>query len=344
MGAPLSLDQRCEISNLKNVHVFESTFKLEWMNDPWTDLQLASDWLMNLEIDFRPDVIHLNQYTFGSLPWSAPVLTVAHSCVLSWWKGVHGQSAPEEWNKYRDLVQNGLTHSDAVVAPSSAMATMVQENYNYTRPINIIYNGLDPQRFVRGAKRKTILSVGRVWDPAKNISALVDVAAELPWPVFIAGENSPGEHLNGTNVHYKGKISSFHLKSLFGSASIYALPARYEPFGLSILEAALSGCALVLGNVNSLQELWNGAAVFVNPSKKEELIEAITFLVKHPLMTKEYARLAIRRASRYGSRRMIRNYQHLYETMMQTKKQRSRIRPRTIHRAVEHPDHVSGTL
>ena len=35
------------------------------------------------------------------------------------------------------------------------------------------------------------------------------------------------------------------------------LPARYEPFGLSILEAALSGCALVLGDLPSLRELWD---------------------------------------------------------------------------------------
>ncbi len=32
------------------------------------------------------------------------------------------------------------------------------------------------------------------------------------------------------------------------------LPARYEPFGLSVLEAALSGCALVLGDIPSLRE------------------------------------------------------------------------------------------
>ena len=41
-------------------------------------------------------------------------------------------------------------------------------------------------------------------------------------------------------------------------ASIYALPARYEPFGLSILEAALSGAALVLGDIPSLREVWGG--------------------------------------------------------------------------------------
>lgn len=33
--------------------------------------------------------------------------------------------------------------------------------------------------------------------------------------------------------------------------------------GLSVLEAAQAGCALVLGDIDSLRELWDGAATFV---------------------------------------------------------------------------------
>ena len=60
-------------------------------------------------------------------------------------------------------------------------------------------------------------------------------------------------------------MPSDELVRSYGDASIFALPARYEPFGLSILEAALSGCALVLGDLPSLRELWTGAAMFVPP-------------------------------------------------------------------------------
>jgi glycogen synthase len=51
----------------------------------------------------------------------------------------------------------------------------------------------------------------------------------------------------------------------YARASIYALPARYEPFGLSALEAALSGCALILGDIPSLREVWLEAAPYVSP-------------------------------------------------------------------------------
>ena len=38
---------------------------------------------------------------------------------------------------------------------------------------------------------------------------------------------------------------------------------RFEPFGLAVLEAARAGCALVLSDIATFRELWDGAALFV---------------------------------------------------------------------------------
>src|SRR5829696_7836189 len=62
MGAPLSRDQWSEINELSNVRVFESGFRLEWMDDPWRDVAAAGKWLLNIAERFNPDVIHLNSY------------------------------------------------------------------------------------------------------------------------------------------------------------------------------------------------------------------------------------------------------------------------------------------
>ena len=60
----------------KNVRLFESAYRLEWMEDPWDDVERAGDWL--LEIAARgPDIIHLNGYSHAVLAWNAPVLVVA---------------------------------------------------------------------------------------------------------------------------------------------------------------------------------------------------------------------------------------------------------------------------
>ena len=68
----------------------------------------------------------------------------------------------------------------------------------------------------------------------------------------------------------------------YAAAAIYALPARYEPFGLSVLEAAQHGCALVLGDIDSLRENWDGAALFVDPDDAGALAASWARLAAHP--------------------------------------------------------------
>src|SRR4051794_25505010 len=60
MGAPLSPSQRTEAASLQNVRIFESDYKLEWMADPWDEVDSAGEWIMKLEDEFQPDLVHLN--------------------------------------------------------------------------------------------------------------------------------------------------------------------------------------------------------------------------------------------------------------------------------------------
>jgi glycosyltransferase involved in cell wall biosynthesis len=68
---------------------------------------------------------------------------------------------------------------------------------------------------------------------------------------------------------------------LLARASIYVHPARYEPFGLAILDAALAGCALVLGDIPSLRELWHDAAIFVPTEDAARLSRELTALIEN---------------------------------------------------------------
>src|SRR5690349_7949526 len=87
MGGPLSAAQRDELRPLRHVELFPSEFKLEWMEAPWADVAEAGEWLVWIERCVTPDVVHLNGYVHGALPWRAPSLVVGHSCVFSWHEG-----------------------------------------------------------------------------------------------------------------------------------------------------------------------------------------------------------------------------------------------------------------
>jgi glycosyltransferase involved in cell wall biosynthesis len=117
-------------------------------------------------------------------------------------------------------------------------------------------------------------------------------------------------------------LSPSDLASWLARAAIYALPARYEPFGLSALEAALSGCALVLGDISSLRENWDGAAVFVPPDDHNRLEAALRRLMEHGEQRESFALLAANRAREFTQSRMVSDYLNVYSIAFENASER----------------------
>lgn len=315
MGAPLSPDQRRDSAAVPGLRIFESNYKLEWMEQPWDDVREAGEWLLGLERQFSPDVIHLNSYCHGALPFQAPVLTVGHSCVLSWWRSVKGCNAPGEWDRYRREVATGLAAAKLVVAPTCAMLDALEEHYGPLPRKSVAPNGRAPAlQSDTASKQPFLFTSGRIWDEAKNLRAVEAVAGTLSWPVYVAGDNRhpDGGERECRGCQLLGKLSARQMAWWMHRASIYVLPARYEPFGLSILEAALAGCALVLGDIPSLREIWNGAAEFVNPDDTEGLARAVQRLINEPPRRIELAAAARLKACEFSCERMVENYLAAY--------------------------------
>jgi glycogen synthase len=320
MGPPARAEQREQVAALPNVRLEESNFLLEWMSEPWDDLQKAGEWLLKLEAKHRPDIIHLNGYVHAALGWRAPVIVVAHSCVYSWWHAVKGAPPPPEWRKYHRAVSAGLHAADLVVAPSDAMAGAIARHYPLRHRPQTIPNGRAPENFHPCAKKEPmILSAGRLWDEAKNIASLAEIAPQLPWPVTVVGEQaSPLQSHPAAlpNLITLGRRPAGEVADLMARAAIYALPARYEPFGLSALEAALSGCALVLGRIESLTSIWGDAALFVDPEDPAQLRDTLQRLIQYPSQRRALARKATARAQTFTTRRMAERYLAAYQSLL----------------------------
>jgi glycosyltransferase involved in cell wall biosynthesis len=317
LGGPPTGEQRLEASRIPNLDVLASDFKLEWMDDPWRDVAESGHWLLDLDEQYAPDIVHLNSYGHGSLPWSAPVVVTAHSCVLSWWQAVKGCAAPAEWGRYRDTVRASLNAAHVVTAPSAAMADAVANHYAVAN-CRVIANGRCPSRFRRAVKEPFVLTAGRLWDEAKNVAAVARIADRLPWPVYVAGEvlHPSGQAAQFGACTVLGRLAPAALSDWYSRAAIYALPARYEPFGLSALEAAHSGCALVLGDIPSLREIWGDSAVFVPPHDTEALAKAVAELIAAPERRAGMADAAWERASQFTPRRMAEGYLAAYRSIV----------------------------
>ena len=191
MGPPARPEQLAEAAAINGVRVVEGSFELEWMPGADDDVLRAGAWLMELEATYAPDLVHLNGYAHAALPWHAPVVVVAHSCVLSWWRAVHGEEAPAEWDGYRRRTAAGLRAADLVVAPDPRFLRDIQSVYgpgisrprDLERPRREQYRGDRQAADGLGCRPH----LGRRKEP----QMLASVATDLPWPVCVAGPGAP---------------------------------------------------------------------------------------------------------------------------------------------------------
>lgn len=318
MGRPPSPSQRAAAAAVPGLGLAEGPAVLEWMPGVTaTDLEAAGDWLLETERTVRPHLIHVNGFCHAALPWRAPCLAVAHSCVLSWWRAVKGTEAPKDQEAYKGRVRRGLAAADDVAVPTAAFLREIESIYLPLPFARVIPNGRAPGAFQVAPKEAFVLGVGRLWDEAKNLAALDRAAAHLDWPVFIAGDaqGPDGRRVSCATAHALGLLSEREMAAWLGRAAVFASPARYEPFGLAALEAALAACALVLGDIPTLREVWDDAAIFVPPDDEDRLIFALRGLERNPALTIRMGLAARNRALRLTADRMTERYAALYADM-----------------------------
>jgi glycosyltransferase involved in cell wall biosynthesis len=219
---------------------------------------------------------------------------------------VRGTEPPDDFVWRIAATARGLRASDAVTAPSHAFASTLQAVYGDIA-ITAVHNGRHAPYETRASREIAVLSVGRLWDDGKNVTALDRAAGRLDAPVYAAG---PSEGPNGAAVRFKnlrllGELDEAALQARYAATAVFASPALYEPFGLGALEAAQSGMALVLSDIPTFRELWDGAALFVAPEADGELLRTLARLLDDAAMIARYGALARERARSYTVEAMV---------------------------------------
>jgi glycosyltransferase involved in cell wall biosynthesis len=313
------------MDGLPNFSYHPTAFRLEWMQDAQSDLEESAQFLRSVIEEAKPDLLHLNQYFYGTLDIKLPRLVVSHSDVVSWWVAVHGSEPPEsDWiRQYRENVQNGLAAADLVVAPSYWMLEQATQYYGPFRRSAVVYNGRDPKLFVPHlSKERFAISVGRLWDAGKQASLLL--RDDLPLRTILVGsEQSPEGVIAAAQSRGRlpyldmlGPQSEAQLRDLLARASMYIATSRYEPFGLAPLEAALSGCALIANDIPTFREIWGSDAVYFDTNNSRALLLTIQELASNSKRRAECAERVFERArTHFTSQRMAEDYLKLYHSL-----------------------------
>ncbi len=142
-----------------------------------------------------------------------------------------------------------------------------------------------------GKRPLTVLSVGRLV-PDKNIAALITAFAraglhsaqarlEIAGSGFLEPELRGLAEGLGVPVRFHGHVPPSGLPALYSAADIYALVSTFEPFGVSVREAAAAGlpiiCSRTAGAAGDVA-IAERNAVLIDPDRIEEISAAIALL------------------------------------------------------------------
>jgi glycogen synthase len=321
LGSPESVEGR---TIPPGVEVTCGNFRLEWMPGADADLRRGAEWLAAQGRGWGADLVHLNQMVYSALGIDLPTVVVAHSDVLSWFTETKGSSAGPEWAAYAARVRAGLLEAHAVVAPSRYQAMLLERHYGRGAD-RVIHNGAPaPPLGVGRARERLVVSAGRAWDPAKGMDlldrALLAMGGDVPSArLFGSTEGPGGERFTARALRCEGSVPADVLGEWLSRAGVYVAASRYEPFGLAPLEAALRGCPLVLSDIGSFRELWDGCATFFRNGSSESLSAVLYAALAEPERMHEQARAARERAlHRYSAAGMVDQYTELYRDAVDT--------------------------
>lgn len=299
LGPPPSSVQQNEAEMIGRLAILDAP--LDWMVEGPEQLARVPELLANLASGADVDLLHLNLPSQAvGLTSELPTVTVAHSCIVTWFKAVQESAVPQGWQWQRLINQAGLTAADIAIAPSQSFAAALRASYGALPHLRVVYNATRPIRLAR-EKQPYILAAGRWWDDGKNAHVLDVASRQCDWPVRMAGaiRGPQGQRRTIDNAELLGELPYDRLQDLLAEAVIFCSPSVYEPFGLACLEAASAGAALVLADIPSYRELWDGAALFAHPWDAAGFARCLNTLCRDAELRAQLGRRAAERAARF---------------------------------------------
>ncbi|MBB5714840.1 glycosyltransferase [Sphingomonas aerophila] len=284
------------------IRLIETGLQLDWLADGPAPVLESGEAIASLAREVGADLVQLNSPTLAAQArFDVPVVAVAHGCVSTWWQAARPDPLDPAFAWHAQLSRRGLLAADAVVVPSAAYAATIADTYSLPQRPIAVHNGRPAPGPVLGSVTGHAFTAGRLWDAAKGTEILDRAAARLAAPIRAAGPliAPHGEEVTVTHLQPLGTLDASGVAAELACRPVYVSSATFEPFGLAVLEAAGAGCPLVLSDIPTFRELWDGVATFVDPTDEEGFATEIARLIADPVLADRLGRAAAARAGRY---------------------------------------------
>lgn len=146
--------------------------------------------------------------------------------------------------------------------------------------------------------RKGILDLVRAWGMEERPAAVLDLVGETDADAGYAARVREAA-AGGASIRVHGTVDDATLAGFYACADLFALPSRYEGYGIVYAEALSFGLPVVACRAGPVPELvGEEAALLVPPGETEALSEALGRLLGDPGLRQKMSAAALRRAAR----------------------------------------------
>jgi len=234
------------------------------------------------------------------------------------------------------VTQFSIQSSDRVTAVSRFLKQRAESTFGITRPIEVIYNFVDPDVFAPrrrsglrlAAPDTRILMHASNFRPVKNVPTVIHVFGEVrkrvqsklvmvgDGPEKAAAEQLARELGVERDVLFLGNQDC--MEELLPLADVFLLPSSSESFGLVALEAMSAEVPVVCSNVGGLPEVVeHGVTGFLHdPGNVGGQVQSVLKLLTNEPLRRTMGRRARREArKRFSADEMVGRYIQVYETL-----------------------------
>lgn len=265
-------------------------------------------------MEFKPDVVHAHDW----LTYEAGILAKKHyglPLVAHVHATEYDRAGMHEGNPLiHEIEKEGLMLADKIIAVSEATKNIIHEKYHIPlEKIDVIYNSLDESyyqsdyhcheeiyKYITDLKASgyTIVSTVGRFTIQKGMDFLIQAAAKAisknPKLLFVfAGDGEERNRLISLaatlgiskNVVFTGFVRGSRLRDIYTMSDIFVMSSVSEPFGLTALEAAHHGDALILTNQSGVSEvIWS--AMKYDFWDEDKLADEIIAIAENPALKK----------------------------------------------------------
>ena len=173
------------------------------------------------------------------------------------------------------------------ILPNSALEmAALEKKYSLQKPYTVVPNGIDGNYFQQdraiSRNSKLVICAARI-EGIKNQLNLIKALNNSEFQVLLIGAAAPNQQGYYTacrqaaekNIEFMGPVPQAALAAYYQKAGVHVLPSWFETCGLSSLEAAATGCPIVITGKGYTRDYFGDDAFYCEPGDTDSILTAV---------------------------------------------------------------------